>query len=223
MSAPCIFNNRHSFPRLCELGSCATSTAITTRPPTPFTRSSLWAGCTCMMYAVSVYICTTWYRQACGWPATVHGGLIASIVDESFGGLMMCLIRNRVISGWRPSYTVQLDVTYKQVGHQYNSHASEKNPMRRRHAGHAVWSMLLRHVSSQRMPHNRTIICASSLQEAKDRKTWFTAGAKRRAPLCTSCSLQRCLTRRQAAPMPRPRRCLLRPGCARWCRTSRRR
>lgn len=27
----------------------------------------------------------------------------------------------------------------------------------------------------QRMPHNRTIICASSLHEAKDRKTWFTA------------------------------------------------
>lgn len=25
------------------------------------------------------------------------------------------------------------------------------------------------------MPHNRTIICSSSLEQAKDRKTWFKA------------------------------------------------
>lgn len=51
----------------------------------------------------------------CGFPATVHGGLTAAIVDETFGGLAVAVWRQGKLGFRPPAYTARLEVDYKAV------------------------------------------------------------------------------------------------------------
>jgi acyl-coenzyme A thioesterase PaaI-like protein len=52
-------------------------------------------------------------REVCGFPRIVHGGLTAAIIDESFGGLLFALKKQKALPFWGPAYTVHLEVAYK--------------------------------------------------------------------------------------------------------------
>ena len=52
----------------------------------------------------------------CGFPQTVHGGLTAALVDETFGGLSVSIWRAGKLGFRPPAYTARLEVDYKQVG-----------------------------------------------------------------------------------------------------------
>ena len=39
-------------------------------------------------------------REVCGFPRIVHGGLTAAIIDESFGGLLFALKKQRALPFW---------------------------------------------------------------------------------------------------------------------------
>lgn len=52
-------------------------------------------------------------REVCGYPQIVHGGLTASIVDESFGGLYTCMLTSGALGVQLPAYTARLEVNYK--------------------------------------------------------------------------------------------------------------
>mmetsp|Transcript_20763 Transcript_20763/g.62538 ORF Transcript_20763/g.62538 Transcript_20763/m.62538 type:complete len:297 (+) Transcript_20763:187-1077(+) len=49
----------------------------------------------------------------CGFPNIVHGGLTAATFDETFGGLLFALKRQRKLPFWGPAFTAQLDITYR--------------------------------------------------------------------------------------------------------------
>lgn len=49
-------------------------------------------------------------RDVCGFPQTVHGGLTAAIIDETFGGLMVSLWRGGKLGLNPPGYTARLEV-----------------------------------------------------------------------------------------------------------------
>lgn len=51
--------------------------------------------------------------DVCGYPATVHGGLTAAIVDETFGGLYTCLLTSGALGAQLPALTARLEVDYK--------------------------------------------------------------------------------------------------------------
>lgn len=51
--------------------------------------------------------------EVCGFPRVVHGGLTAAVFDESFGGLLFALKKDKALPFYGHAYTVQLDVTYK--------------------------------------------------------------------------------------------------------------
>lgn len=52
-------------------------------------------------------------RDVCGFPQTVHGGLTAAIMDETFGGLGVCAWREGALGFRPPAYTARLEVDYK--------------------------------------------------------------------------------------------------------------
>lgn len=52
-------------------------------------------------------------RDVCGYPRTVHGGLTAAIVDETFGGLYVCLWTSGYLGLTTPGLTARLEVDYK--------------------------------------------------------------------------------------------------------------
>lgn len=54
-------------------------------------------------------------RDVCGYPQTVHGGLTAAIVDETLGGLGVCMWRSGALGFRPPAYTARLEVDYKKV------------------------------------------------------------------------------------------------------------
>lgn len=49
----------------------------------------------------------------CGYKRIVHGGLTAAICDETFGGLLFALRKQRALPFFGPAFTAQLDMTYK--------------------------------------------------------------------------------------------------------------
>ncbi|KAG1665542.1 hypothetical protein FOA52_000688 [Chlamydomonas sp. UWO 241] len=52
-------------------------------------------------------------RDVCGFPQTVHGGLTAAIVDETLGGLGVCVWRAGALGFRPPAYTARLELDYK--------------------------------------------------------------------------------------------------------------
>jgi acyl-coenzyme A thioesterase PaaI-like protein len=52
-------------------------------------------------------------RDVCGFPQTVHGGLTAAIMDETFGGLGVSLWKSGTLGFRPPAYTAHLEVDYK--------------------------------------------------------------------------------------------------------------
>uniref|UniRef100_A0A7R9YRT3 Thioesterase domain-containing protein n=1 Tax=Chlamydomonas euryale TaxID=1486919 RepID=A0A7R9YRT3_9CHLO len=52
-------------------------------------------------------------KDVCGFPQTLHGGLTASIFDETFGGLAVCMWKAGALGFRPPAYTVRLEVDYK--------------------------------------------------------------------------------------------------------------
>jgi acyl-coenzyme A thioesterase PaaI-like protein len=52
-------------------------------------------------------------RETAGFPRVVHGGLTAAIFDETFGGLLFSLKKDKALNFWGPAYTVHLEVQYK--------------------------------------------------------------------------------------------------------------
>ncbi len=52
-------------------------------------------------------------KDVCGYPQTVHGGLTATIMDETFGGLGVCLWKEGSLGFRPPAYTARLEVDYK--------------------------------------------------------------------------------------------------------------
>lgn len=53
-------------------------------------------------------------KEVCGFPQTVHGGLTAALVDETFGGLSVSIWRAGKLGFRPPAYTARLEVDYKQ-------------------------------------------------------------------------------------------------------------
>lgn len=53
-------------------------------------------------------------RDVCGYPSTVHGGLTAAIVDETFGGLYTALLTTGNLGATLPGLTARLELDYKQ-------------------------------------------------------------------------------------------------------------
>ncbi len=49
------------------------------------------------------------------WLQTVHGGLTAAIIDETFGGLGICCWKAGALGFRPPAYTARLEVDYKKV------------------------------------------------------------------------------------------------------------
>jgi hypothetical protein len=49
----------------------------------------------------------------CGYPATVHGGLTAAIIDESLGGLYTCMLTSGSLGVRMPALTARLEVDYR--------------------------------------------------------------------------------------------------------------
>ncbi len=45
----------------------------------------------------------------------MHGGLTAAIIDETFGGLGICMWKSGALGVRLPAYTARLEVDYKQV------------------------------------------------------------------------------------------------------------
>ncbi len=64
--------------------------------------------------SVSVHDCRQRFccREVCGYPYTVHGGLTAAIVDETFGGLMFNIWRSGDLGFSLPAVTARLEVDY---------------------------------------------------------------------------------------------------------------
>ena len=54
------------------------------------------------------------FREVCGYPFTVHGGLTAAIIDESLGGLYTSLLTSGSLGMQLPGLTARLEVDYKQ-------------------------------------------------------------------------------------------------------------
>lgn len=52
-------------------------------------------------------------KDVCGYPSTVHGGLTAAIVDETFGGLYVALLTSGGLGLRLPGVTARLEVDYK--------------------------------------------------------------------------------------------------------------
>lgn len=52
-------------------------------------------------------------RDVCGYPSTVHGGLTAAIVDETFGGLYTALLTTGNLGATLPGLTARLELDYK--------------------------------------------------------------------------------------------------------------
>lgn len=52
-------------------------------------------------------------KDVCGYPQTVHGGLTAAIIDETFGGLGICMWKSGALGVRLPAYTARLEVDYK--------------------------------------------------------------------------------------------------------------
>lgn len=44
--------------------------------------------------------CCSLGREVCGFPRIVHGGLTAAIIDESFGGLLFALKKQKALPFW---------------------------------------------------------------------------------------------------------------------------
>jgi acyl-coenzyme A thioesterase PaaI-like protein len=53
------------------------------------------------------------FRDVCGYPSTVHGGLTAAIVDETFGGLYTALLTTGNLGATLPGLTARLELDYK--------------------------------------------------------------------------------------------------------------
>eukprot|EP00775_Hariotina_reticulata_P009986 gene9986-10141_t len=53
------------------------------------------------------------YLDVCGYPSTVHGGLTAAIVDETFGGLYTALLTTGNLGATLPGLTARLEMDYK--------------------------------------------------------------------------------------------------------------
>jgi len=51
-------------------------------------------------------------KEVCGYPNTVHGGLTAAIVDETFGGLMFNVWKSGMLGFSLPAVTARLEVDY---------------------------------------------------------------------------------------------------------------
>ncbi|KAF8068256.1 THEM4 [Scenedesmus sp. PABB004] len=52
-------------------------------------------------------------KDVCGYPSTVHGGLTAALVDESFGGLYTALLTTGRLGATLPGLTARLELDYK--------------------------------------------------------------------------------------------------------------
>jgi acyl-coenzyme A thioesterase PaaI-like protein len=52
-------------------------------------------------------------KDVCGYPSTVHGGLTAALVDESFGGLYTSLLTTGNLGATLPGLTARLELDYK--------------------------------------------------------------------------------------------------------------
>eukprot|EP00878_Enallax_costatus_P004142 GHUV01004371.1.p1 GENE.GHUV01004371.1~~GHUV01004371.1.p1 ORF type:complete len:298 (+),score=91.03 GHUV01004371.1:262-1155(+) len=52
-------------------------------------------------------------KDVCGYPSTVHGGLTAALVDESFGGLYTSLLTTGNLGATLPGLTARLEMDYK--------------------------------------------------------------------------------------------------------------
>eukprot|EP00879_Flechtneria_rotunda_P004332 GHRR01004582.1.p1 GENE.GHRR01004582.1~~GHRR01004582.1.p1 ORF type:complete len:295 (+),score=65.66 GHRR01004582.1:236-1120(+) len=52
-------------------------------------------------------------KDVCGYPSTVHGGLTAAIVDETFGGLYTSLLTSGNLGPTFPGLTARLEMDYK--------------------------------------------------------------------------------------------------------------
>jgi hypothetical protein len=53
------------------------------------------------------------HREVCGYPATVHGGMTAAIIDESLGGLYTCMLTSGSLGVRLPALTARLEVDYR--------------------------------------------------------------------------------------------------------------
>jgi hypothetical protein len=62
-------------------------------------------------------------RDVCGFPQTVHGGLTAAIMDETLGGLGICMWQSGALGFRPPAYTARLEVNYKRVSLDEAIHA----------------------------------------------------------------------------------------------------
>lgn len=58
-------------------------------------------------------MCIVPHRDVCGYPSTVHGGLTAAIVDETFGGLYTALLTTGNLGATLPGLTARLELDYK--------------------------------------------------------------------------------------------------------------
>lgn len=55
------------------------------------------------------------HRGVCGFPTIVHGGLTATVMDETLGFLLFALKKQKALPFWGPAYTAHLEVDYKAV------------------------------------------------------------------------------------------------------------
>lgn len=53
-------------------------------------------------------------KDVCGHAKIVHGGLLSSICDESYGALVYCMKQEKVI-GPEPAVTANLNINYRKV------------------------------------------------------------------------------------------------------------
>lgn len=67
-------------------------------------------------------------RGVCGFPTIVHGGLTATVMDETLGFLLFALKKQKALPFWGPAYTAHLEVDYKSVRARLAWHVSSRMP-----------------------------------------------------------------------------------------------
>ena len=68
-----------------------------------------------LLAAIQMCMTCLFYRGVCGFPTIVHGGLTATVMDETLGFLLFALKKQKALPFWGPAYTAHLEVDYKAV------------------------------------------------------------------------------------------------------------
>lgn len=107
-------------------------------------------------------------KDVCGFPQTVHGGLTAAIVDETFGGLGVGLWKAGVLGFRPPAYTARLEVSKAY-------HSSNRIEISAVFSVLSIVLSLLQVDYKKKIPAGAVILCTTELEKAEDRKLWMTA------------------------------------------------